>query len=163
MPMNAPAGCVRAAASVIFLLFGDNPLTNAAGFTIIMTAPLEIIRSGRKKGRLAQLVEHSLDVRRVSGSSPLTSTKIALRPLGRARFFMYSKGPMALLFRNAVKHFISGLRKQTARVKRFESVNVQTCGQQFVMSCWPLFRCTARPSTASYLHRPFRPAVSNSR
>ena len=25
-------------------------------------------------GRLAQLVEHSLDVRRVSGSSPLTST-----------------------------------------------------------------------------------------
>ena len=26
-------------------------------------------------GRLAQLVEHSLDVRRVSGSSPLTSTK----------------------------------------------------------------------------------------
>ena len=27
-----------------------------------------------KYGRLAQLVEHSLDVRRVSGSSPLTST-----------------------------------------------------------------------------------------
>ena len=29
-------------------------------------------------GRLAQLVEHSLDVRRVSGSSPLTSTKLRL-------------------------------------------------------------------------------------
>lgn len=28
-------------------------------------------------GRLAQLVEHSLDVRRVSGSSPLTSTKFS--------------------------------------------------------------------------------------
>ena len=27
-------------------------------------------------GRLAQLVEHSLDVRRVSGSSPLTSTSL---------------------------------------------------------------------------------------
>ena len=32
----------------------------------------------RRYGRLAQLVEHSLDVRRVSGSSPLTSTKRAL-------------------------------------------------------------------------------------
>lgn len=29
------------------------------------------------KGRLAQLVERSLDVRKVSGSSPLTSTKKA--------------------------------------------------------------------------------------
>ena len=29
----------------------------------------------KARGRLAQLVEHSLDVRRVSGSSPLTSTK----------------------------------------------------------------------------------------
>ena len=27
-------------------------------------------------GRLAQLVEHSLDVRKVSGSSPLTSTML---------------------------------------------------------------------------------------
>lgn len=32
-----------------------------------------------KKGHLAQLVEHALDVRRVSGSSPLTSTKFIYR------------------------------------------------------------------------------------
>ena len=35
-------------------------------------------------GRLAQLVEHSLDVRRVSGSSPLTSTK---KPRMNTHFF----------------------------------------------------------------------------
>ena len=38
-------------------------------------------------GRLAQLVEHSLDVRRVSGSSPLTSTKKAVRSTERAVLF----------------------------------------------------------------------------
>ena len=42
-------------------------------------------------GRLAQLVEHSLDVRVVSGSSPLTSTKnkTALR---LSYFFIQSAG-----------------------------------------------------------------------
>lgn len=38
----------------------------------LLTLPL--LSSGRS-GRLAQLVEHLLDVQRVSGSSPLTSTK----------------------------------------------------------------------------------------
>ena len=33
-------------------------------------------------GRLAQLVEHALDVRRVSGSSPLSSTKKTIHPDG---------------------------------------------------------------------------------
>ena len=33
-------------------------------------------------GRLAQLVEHALDVRRVSGSSPLSSTKKETTPKG---------------------------------------------------------------------------------
>ena len=38
-------------------------------------------------GRLAQLVEHALDVRRVSGSSPLSSTKTkTIHPDG---FFLY--------------------------------------------------------------------------
>lgn len=44
-------------------------LTNLPGLTIIEPAFTFVY------GRLAQLVEHSLDVRRVSGSSPLTSTK----------------------------------------------------------------------------------------
>ena len=40
------------------------------------------------RGHLAQLVEHSLDVRRVSGSSPLMSTiKTELSRFGKARFF----------------------------------------------------------------------------
>ena len=39
-------------------------LTNSQSFVIIHLA----------SGRLAQLVEHALDVRRVSGSSPLSST-----------------------------------------------------------------------------------------
>ena len=38
-------------------------------------------------GRLAQLVEHSLDVRRVSGSSPLSSTKKCGAPCGAPHFF----------------------------------------------------------------------------
>ena len=39
-------------------------------------------------GRLAQLVEHSLDVRRVSGSSPLSSTRYA--PLVKVALFLVS-------------------------------------------------------------------------
>lgn len=45
-------------------------------------------------GRLAQLVEHALDVRRVSGSSPLSSTtyeKSELFPLGMCSDFLFSK------------------------------------------------------------------------
>lgn len=38
-------------------------------------------------GRLAQLVEHSLDVRVVSGSSPLTSTNKKASPIGGAFLF----------------------------------------------------------------------------
>ena len=50
-----------------------NPLDKKQIYVIISSASQ---RCGY--GRLAQLVEHSLDVRRVSGSSPLTSTKRAL-------------------------------------------------------------------------------------
>ena len=39
----------------------------------------------RQNGRLAQLVEHSLDVRRVSGSSPLTSTTMEKSELNANR------------------------------------------------------------------------------
>ena len=39
-----------------------------------------------KYGQLAQLVEHSLDVRRVSGSSPLLSTRGAVPALVGAAF-----------------------------------------------------------------------------
>ena len=49
-----------------------NPLDKKQIYVIISSASQ---RCGY--GRLAQLVEHSLDVRRVSGSSPLTSTKRA--------------------------------------------------------------------------------------
>ena len=38
-------------------------------------------------GRLAQLVEHALDVRRVSGSSPLSSTKKKDHPIGWSFLF----------------------------------------------------------------------------
>ena len=46
-------------------------------------------------GRLAQLVEHALDVRRVSGSSPLSSTieKSRITPFGAVRFFRVHPGP----------------------------------------------------------------------
>ena len=40
-------------------------------------------------GRLAQLVEHALDVRRVSGSSPLSSTMEASRFLSRCFFYFF--------------------------------------------------------------------------
>lgn len=40
-------------------------------------------------GRLAQLVEHALDVRRVSGSSPLSSTIEASRFLSRCFFYFF--------------------------------------------------------------------------
>ena len=46
------------------------PLTSRRLFCIMRLVP-------QQNGRLAQLVEHSLDVRRVSGSSPLTSTRQA--------------------------------------------------------------------------------------
>ena len=39
-------------------------------------------------GRLAQLVEHALDVRRVSGSSPLSSTKKEHHPIGWCSFLV---------------------------------------------------------------------------
>lgn len=43
-------------------------------------------------GRLAQLVEHALDVRRVSGSSPLSSTIEASRFLSRCFFYFFPAG-----------------------------------------------------------------------
>ena len=43
-----------------------------------------------QQGRLAQLVEHSLDVRRVSGSSPLTSTTSSQATYRLRRFFIAS-------------------------------------------------------------------------
>ena len=43
-------------------------------------------------GRLAQLVEHALDVRRVSGSSPLSSTIEASRFLSRCFFISFREG-----------------------------------------------------------------------
>ena len=40
-------------------------------------------------GRLAQLVEHALDVRRVSGSSPLSSTIHEKSELNEFGFFLF--------------------------------------------------------------------------
>ena len=45
-------------------------------------------------GRLAQLVEHALDVRRVSGSSPLSSTMEASRFLSRCFFYFFPGGKL---------------------------------------------------------------------
>ena len=53
-----------------------------------------------QQGRLAQLVEHSLDVRRVSGSSPLTSTTSSQATYRLRRFFYrLALIPLLLLFR----------------------------------------------------------------
>ena len=49
-------------------------LTNAPGYSII-TKRFEEVATIQSFGRLAQLVEHLLDVQVVSGSIPLTSTK----------------------------------------------------------------------------------------
>ena len=43
---------------------------------MIFALRCDIIRLAQYFGRLAQLVEHPLDVRAVMGSSPLASTKI---------------------------------------------------------------------------------------
>ena len=48
-----------------------------------------------ESGRLAQLVEHSLDVRRVSGSSPLASTRKRLDEISSRRFLFALKTPPA--------------------------------------------------------------------
>ena len=58
-------------------------------------------------GRLAQLVEHSLDVRRVSGSSPLSSTKKRNHP--RDGFFFW-----CMYFGKKY----CAVRRQTAAAKR---------------------------------------------
>ena len=50
-------------------------LTNAPGYSII-TKRFEEVATIQSFGRLAQLVEHLLDVQVVSGSIPLTSTRI---------------------------------------------------------------------------------------
>ena len=42
----------------------------------------------KKHGRLAQLVEHLLDVQRVSGSSPLSSTNSIAKAM---EFFFFEK------------------------------------------------------------------------
>ena len=75
----------------------ENPLTSWRRFCIIRLVPHGGI--SQRQGRLAQLVEHSLDVRRVSGSSPLTSTirttvegiSILLECSAFNRFFMPEK------------------------------------------------------------------------
>lgn len=57
-------------------------LTNAGGWCIIyLVERSKHSQITKEYGRLAQLVEHSLDVRVVSGSNPLASTK-PLRIIG---------------------------------------------------------------------------------
>ena len=56
-------------------IFLKKHLTNAPGYSII-TKRFEEVATIQSFGRLAQLVEHLLDVQVVSGSIPLTSTRI---------------------------------------------------------------------------------------
>ena len=56
-------------------IFLKKHLTNAPGYSII-TKRFEEVATIQSFGRLAQLVEHLLDVQVVSGSIPLTSTKL---------------------------------------------------------------------------------------
>ena len=54
-------------------------------------------------GRLAQLVEHALDVRRVSGSSPLSSTTIIRTiPLGTGSDFFCDNEVVPMSFNQAL-------------------------------------------------------------
>ena len=47
---------------------------------------------GNKSGRLAQLVEHPLDVRKAMGSSPLASTKIISGRTRNGKIYFFPHG-----------------------------------------------------------------------
>ena len=68
--------------SFLFFLFFEGQKTE-----IGVDKPAAPCYNNSALGRLAQLVEHALDVRRVSGSSPLSSTKRKSHP-NRDGFFL---------------------------------------------------------------------------
>ena len=79
---NSPAAAEK------FFIFSPTPLHFVSEYgTIIKPLPRRPTQNSTRSGRLAQLVEHLLDVQEVTGSSPVPSTKT--KPRGnRPRVFV---------------------------------------------------------------------------
>ncbi len=80
---------------------GSSPLSSTTGFSRNFFREISFLID--RNGRLAQLVEHALDVRRVSGSSPLSSTTGFSRNFFREISFLIDRnGRLAQLVEHAL-------------------------------------------------------------